>query len=171
MRVSKIVLIAGLFIAVLTPLAQAQDWPTRPITMVVPFAAGSGSDAIARIFAKRLSETLGGQVIVENIGGAGGMTAASRVAQAPPDGYQFIFGTSSTHAVNQSLYKKPLYDAAADFAPVSLVVEQQTVLVTRKGMPANDLPAFVSHVRANHETMQFGSGGLWVSNPPRLRAR
>jgi tripartite-type tricarboxylate transporter receptor subunit TctC len=159
-QVSKTVLIAGLFVAGLCPLAQAQDWPTRPMTMVIPFAAGSGSDAIARVFAKRLSEILGGQVIVENIGGAGGMTAASRVSKAPPDGYQFIFGTSSTHAVNQSLYKKPLYDAVTDFAPVALVVEQQTVLIARKGLPADDLRSFVSHVRANHEKMQFGSGGV-----------
>src|SRR6187397_2123823 len=111
MRVSIRALLAGLLIAAFCPIAQAQDWPTRPVTMVVPFAAGSGSDVIARIFAKRLSEVLG-QVIVENIGGAGGMTAASRVAKASPDGYQFIFGTSSTHAAIQSMYKKPLYDAA-----------------------------------------------------------
>ena len=160
MRVSTSALIAGLLIAAFCPIAQAQNWPTRPMMMVVPFAAGSGSDVIARIFAKRLSELLGGQVIVENVGGAGGMTAASRVAKAPPDGYQFIFGTSSTHAVIQSIYKKPLYDAANDFAPVALVVEGQTVLIARKGLPADDLRAFVNHVRANHEKMQFGSGGV-----------
>jgi tripartite-type tricarboxylate transporter receptor subunit TctC len=160
MRVSTSALIAGLLIAAFCPIAQAQNWPTRPMTMVVPFAAGSGSDAIARIFAKHLSEFLGGQVIVENIGGAGGMTAASRVAKAPPDGYQFIFGTSSTHAAIQSMYKKPLYDAATDFAPVALVVEGQTVLIARKGLPADNLRAFVSHVHANHEKMQFGSGGV-----------
>jgi tripartite-type tricarboxylate transporter receptor subunit TctC len=160
MRVSTRAVLAGLLIAPFCSIAQAQNWPTRPMTMVVPFAAGSGSDVIARIFAKRLSELLGGQVIVENIGGAGGMTAASRVAKAPPDGYQFIFGTSSTHAVIQSIYKKPLYDAATDFAAVALVVEGQTVLIARKGLPADDLRAFVSHVRVDHEKMRFASGGV-----------
>ena len=83
--------IIAALLAVSVP-AVAQPWPTRPMTMVVPFAAGSGSDAIARIFAKRLSEILSGQVIVANVGGAGGMTAASRVSKAPPDGYQFKSG-------------------------------------------------------------------------------
>src|ERR1019366_7235653 len=99
--------------------AVAQDWPTRPVTMVVPYAAGGPIDTIGRIMAARLSEVLGQQVIVENLAGAGGMTGANRVAKATPDGYTVLLASSSVLAENQSLYKKPLYNAATDFAPVS----------------------------------------------------
>lgn len=153
-------LIASLLVAAVDGRAHAQNWPARSITMVVPFAAGSGSDVVGRIFAKRISELLGAQVVVENIGGAGGMTAASRVAKAAPDGYQFILGSSGTHAVNQTLYEKPLYDAATDFAPVALVVQQQTLLIARKELPVANLRDFVDYTRANHAKMQFGSGGV-----------
>ena len=140
--------------------ADAQDWPSRPVTMVVPFAAGSGSDAIGRIFANRLSQLLGKQIVVENIGGAGGLTAATRVAKSAPDGYQFILGTSGTHASNQALYSKRPYDPAVDFTPVALVVEQQTVLIARKSLPAAGLRDFVTYSRAHAATMKFGSGGI-----------
>ena len=95
--------------------AQAQNWPTRPMTMLVPFAAGGAVDTTARNLAPRLSQILGQQVVIENLGGAGGMTAAARVAKAPPDGYQFILGNAGTHAINQTLYKRPLYNAVDDF--------------------------------------------------------
>src|SRR5947209_4264139 len=108
--------------------AAAQSWPTRPITMVVPLAAGGAGDVLARILASRLSELLGQQVIVENVGGAGGMMGASRVAKAAPDGYQFVVGSIGTHAANQTLYEKPLYNAATDFAHVALTAEQPIVL-------------------------------------------
>ena len=91
----------------LAQAATAQTWPTRPLTMVAPFAAGGTTDAIARIVAEGLNSQLGQPVIVENIGGAGGMTGANRVAKATPDGYQFLLGSVSTHAQSQSLYKKP----------------------------------------------------------------
>ena len=97
--------------------ASAQDWPTRPVTLVVPFAAGGPIDSIGRILATPLSERLGQQIIVENVGGAGGMTGSSKVAQARPDGYTMVLGTVGTHAQGQTLYKKPLYNAATDFAP------------------------------------------------------
>src|SRR5712671_2150981 len=99
--------------------AAAQSWPTRPVTMVVAFAAGSGDDVFARIVTPRLSELLGQQVIIENVGGAGGMTGTSRVAKAPPDGYQFVLGGTGTFGANQTLYKAPLYNAATDFTPVA----------------------------------------------------
>src|SRR5258708_7900000 len=101
--------------------ACAQSWPSRPMTIVVPFAAGGGADTMGRILAARLAEILGQQVIVENVGGAGGMTGAYRVVKATPDGYQFVLGTNGTHAQNQSLYKNPLYNAATDFAPVARI--------------------------------------------------
>ena len=94
-----------------THSVMAQDWPIRPVTMVVPFAAGSASDTVGRILAARLSEIFGQQVIVENVGGAGGMTGAARVAKAAPGGYQFVLGGVDTFAQNQTLYKKPLYNS------------------------------------------------------------
>jgi tripartite-type tricarboxylate transporter receptor subunit TctC len=114
---------------VVSRIARAQAFPTRPITMVVPFAAGSGSDVLGRILAPRLSEILGQQVIIENVGGAGGMIGSVRVAKAAPDGYQFVLGSTSTHAQNQSIFKNPLYNAATDFAPVALAVDLPQVLL------------------------------------------
>ena len=100
-------------------------WPTRPVTMVVPFAAGGPMDVVGRIMAQGLSEQLGQQVIIENVGGGGGMTGATRVAKAPPDGYQFVLGNVGTHAVSQSLSKNPPYDVATDFAPVVLFADRR----------------------------------------------
>ncbi len=94
--------------------AQAQDWPTRPVTMVVPFAAGGPVDTLGRILAVYLGEVLGKQVVVENVSGAGGMSGSLRVSQAAPDGYMFVLGSIGTHALNQTLYKKPLYNTATD---------------------------------------------------------
>src|ERR1700704_3719704 len=139
--------------------AAAEDWPARPVTMVVPFAAGSGSDILARIMGPRLAENLGASVIVENVGGAGGMIGAARVMKAAPDGYQFLLATAGTHAMNQTLYKKPLYNAATDFAPVALVASTPILLVTRKDLPADTLPAFVAYAKANQAKMQYGSPG------------
>jgi tripartite-type tricarboxylate transporter receptor subunit TctC len=153
--------IAALIVAALalTGSARAQDWPTRPLTMVVPFAAGGPIDVIARIVQRRLGEILGQQIIVENIGGGAGMTGSLRVAQAAPDGYTLVLGSSGTHAINQSLYKKPLYNAATDFAPVILVAEAPLVLITRKDLPVNDLKEFIAYSKANQGKMQFGSAG------------
>src|SRR3954471_21312812 len=111
---------AAAFAVVLALPAEAQTWPTRPVTMVVPFAAGGPMDVVGRIMAASLSEQLGQQVIVENVGGGGGMTGATRVARAAPDGYQFVLGNVGTHAVSQSLSKNPPYHVAADFVPVAL---------------------------------------------------
>src|SRR5437016_776137 len=150
-------------VAVSAPAA-AQNWPNRPVTMVVPYAAGGSTDIIGRIFATRLSEILRQQVIVENIGGAGGMAGANRVAKAPPDGYQFVLGNVGTHAQNQTLYKAPLYDALADFAPVALIMDQALVLVARKDFPANNLPEFIAYTKANQAKLQYASAGLGGSN-------
>jgi tripartite-type tricarboxylate transporter receptor subunit TctC len=139
--------------------ARAQDWPTRTITMVVPFPAGGPIDMVGRIFAQRLSEILGQQVIVENVGGAGGATGAARIAKANPDGYQFLLGNSGTHTYSQLIYKKPLYNAVTEFAPVSVVVENSKLLVTRKDLPANTLGEFISYAKANQAKMQYGSAG------------
>jgi tripartite-type tricarboxylate transporter receptor subunit TctC len=139
--------------------ATAQEWPTRPVTMVVPFAAGSASDTLARILGARLSEVLGQQVIIENVGGAGGMTGVARVAKAAPDGYQFVLGGIDTFAQNQTLYKKPLYNSVGDFEPVALMVEQAILLVTRNELPVKDLKEFAAYTKANQAKMQYGSAG------------
>jgi tripartite-type tricarboxylate transporter receptor subunit TctC len=157
--------IASLIAAVLvSPPAQAQDWPTRPMTMVAPFAAGGSTDAIARIVADGLSSQLHQPVIVENVGGAGGMTGANRVAKAAPDGYQFVLGNVGTHAQNQTLYKRPAYNAATDFAPVALITDQSLVLVTRKDFPANNLQEFIGYAKANQSKLQYSSAGAGGSN-------
>ncbi len=138
--------------------AAAETWPSRPVTMVVPFAPAGGTDVLGRIVGRRLSEVLGQQVIIENVGGAGGMVGSARVAKAAPDGYQFVLG-SRADAINQTLYKTPLYNFAADLAPVVLVAEQPTILVARKDLPAANLQDFIAYAKPNQSTMQMGSAG------------
>jgi tripartite-type tricarboxylate transporter receptor subunit TctC len=155
--------VAAALLAVTAPAA-AQAWPSRPMTMVVPFAAGGASDVIARILAQGLRMELGQPVVVENIGGAGGMVGASRVAKAAPDGYQMVLGNVGTHAQNQSLYKEPLYHAFTDFAPVALVTDQSLVLVVRKDFPADNLQTFMAYAKANQASLRYGSAGVGGSN-------
>jgi tripartite-type tricarboxylate transporter receptor subunit TctC len=138
--------------------AAAQVWPNRPLTMVVPFAAGGGTDVLGRIVGRRLSEVLGQQVIIENVGGAGGMVGSARVVKAAPDGYQFVLG-SRADAINQTLYKNPLYNFATDLVPVVLIADQPTLLVARKDFPAGNLQEFIAYAKANQATMQMASAG------------
>ena len=140
--------------------ASAQIWPTRPVTMVVPFAAGSSSDTAGRVLAVGLSEALGQQVVIENIGGGGGMTGTARVAKASPDGYQFVFASVDSMAIVPTMHKQPLYNSVTDFTAGGLVVEQPIVLITRKDLPVDTLQEFVAYVKANQEKMQFGSSGV-----------
>src|SRR6202795_4762690 len=143
----------------LSGAAHAGDWPTRTITMINPFAPGGPNDVVARLFAQRMGEILGQSVIVENVGGAGGMNGASRVAKAEPDGYTFLQGTVGTQAQNQTLYKKPAYNSTTDFAPVALMVEAPLVLIARKDLPVKDMKEFVAYAKANKDKMQFASAG------------
>jgi tripartite-type tricarboxylate transporter receptor subunit TctC len=138
----------------------AQNWPTRAVSAVSPFAPGSSSDTLGRILAVRMSEFLGQQVIVENSSGAGGMTGSLRVVNAPPDGYMFSIASTDTIAINQSLYKKPLYNSLTDFTPVGLVAEQPVVLIVRTDFPVNTLQEFISYVKANLAKVTFGSSGV-----------
>ena len=140
--------------------ASAQSWPTRPVTMVVSFPAGASDDILARILAPRLSELLGQQVIVENVGGAAGMIGVSRVAKAAPDGYQFVLGGLGTFAAIPTLHPNPLYNSATDFEPVALIVEQSVALVVRKDLPVGNLQEFIAYAKANHAGMQYGSAGI-----------
>jgi tripartite-type tricarboxylate transporter receptor subunit TctC len=138
--------------------AAAESWPSRPLTMVVPFAAGGGTDVLGRIVGRRLSEVLGQQVIIENVGGAGGMVGSARVVKAAPDGYQFVLG-SRADAINQTLYKTPLYNLTTDLAPVVLIADQPTLLVARKDLPVENLQEFIAYARKTQVVMQYGSAG------------
>jgi len=143
----------------LTVPSGAQGWPTRPVTMTVPFAAGGTTDVLGRIMAERVGEILGQQFVVENIGGAGGMTGSNRVAKAPPDGSQLLFSGLGPLALSQTLYKKPLYNTVTDLAPVALIAEVPLVLVARRDLPVGTLAEFIAYAKANHAKMTFGSAG------------
>jgi tripartite-type tricarboxylate transporter receptor subunit TctC len=152
---------AGLIMAAFTLApAFAQEWPTRTITLVVPFTPGGGVDISARLQAQAIGDILGQNVIVENIGGGAGMTAGGRVAHAAPDGYIFMIGNTGTHAYNQSLYKKPLYNSVTDFTPVGLVSESPRILNARKDLPVKGLQEFIAWLKANESAAQFGSAGV-----------
>ncbi len=154
-------LAAGLVAALplMTPAA-AQEWPSRPVSLVIPFAPGSASDVVGRVFAGRLSEILGQQVVVENVGGAGGTIGVTRVSKATPDGYQFVMGGIDTMAMSRALYKKLAYDPLTDFEPVAMVAEQPIVLLTRKDLPVKNLQEFIDHLKKNPGKLQYGSAGV-----------
>src|SRR5204863_6162261 len=143
----------------LTASAGAQTYPTRPVTMVIPFAASGPTDVLGRVVGARMSEILGQQVVIENVTGAGGQTGSRRVADSAPDGYNFLIGTVGTHAQAQTLYKKPLYNSQTDFTPVGLIAQVPIALIARKDLPVKDFKEFVAYAKANQAKMQFGSAG------------
>jgi tripartite-type tricarboxylate transporter receptor subunit TctC len=152
--------IAAGALCAMAPAASAQDYPTRAITLMVPFAPGGGIDASARMQAQRLSEILGVPIVVENNGAAAGMAGSARVANATPDGYTMLIGNSGTHVYSQALYRKPLYNSLTDFTPVALMTESPRILLGRKDLPANGLAEFIAYARANQAKMQYGSAGV-----------
>jgi putative tricarboxylic transport membrane protein len=137
-----------------------QAWPTRPVTLIVPFAPGGGIDASARIQAQAMGELLGQTVVVENMGAAAGTVGSLRVARAEPDGYTMLMANSGTHAYSQWIYNKRPYDASADFTPVGLVSESPRILVARKDLPVSGLQEFIAYLKANQAKMQYGSAGV-----------
>jgi len=141
------------------PPAAGQEWPIRPVTLVVGFPPGGADDAIARVFAPRLAEKLGQPVNVENVAGKSGLTAATRVAKAAPDGYEIIFGSSSIHAASQSVFKNPPYKSEVDFAPVTLLAEQPFIVIARKDFPAGNLQDFLLVARRPGAPLRYGSAG------------
>lgn len=156
----------GLLTAIITaalacaaPGAQAQPYPTRPITVIVPFTAGGPTDVLARILAQHMTQTLGQQIVVENITGAGGTIGSARVAKAAPDGYTMVMGNLGTHAASVGIYKNLAYDPRVDFEPVMLVGSTPMVLITRKNFPADTLGDFTAHAKANPSKVTFGSAG------------
>jgi tripartite-type tricarboxylate transporter receptor subunit TctC len=153
--------VAGLLTAI--PLASAQQpWPARPITVIVPFAAGGPTDVLARILGQHMSQTLGQQIVVENVTGAGGSIGAARVARAAPDGYTLVLGNLGTHAAAVGLYKNLSYDPRVDFEPVMLLATTPMVLVVRKTLAVDTLQDFIAHAKANRIT--FGSAGTGSSS-------
>src|SRR5438128_1915537 len=157
MRTTTTGVLAGLL--ALTASAGAQNYPARPVTMVIPFAAGGPTDVLGRVVGARMSETLGQQVVIENVTGAGGQTGSRRVADSAPDGYNFVVGTVGTHAQSQTLYKKPLYNSQTDFTPVGLIAQVPIALIARKDLPVKDFKEFVAYAKENQSKMQFGSAG------------
>ncbi len=140
--------------------AAAQDWPTRPVTVIVPWAAGGPVDTVARIVSSRVSEILGQQMVIENQGGAGGSTGAARASKAAPDGYTVLLSGSAVLAQNPALYKRQLYNPITDFEHSALHNDSARVLITRKDFPANTFAEFVAYVKANADKLQYGSPGV-----------
>lgn len=140
--------------------ASAQGWPSRPVTMVAPYAAGGPLDVVGRAIAARAGEILGQPIVVENVTGAGGMVGSKRVADASPDGYQFVLGTAGSHAQSQTLYAKPLYDAVSAFTPVALLARTPIVLVVRNDLAPKTLPEFVAYAKEKQGKLTYGSAGV-----------
>jgi tripartite-type tricarboxylate transporter receptor subunit TctC len=136
-----------------------QPYPTRPITVVVPFTAGGPTDVLARILGQHMSQTLGQQIVVENVGGGGGSLGAARVAKAAPDGYTLVMGNLGSHAASVGLYKNLSYDPRIDFEPVMLVATTPMVLVVRKNLQIATLKDFTAYAKANPHKVTFGSAG------------
>ena len=168
MQFRKLLLAAGLAAAGLADFgchgAAAQDWPSRPITMVVPFAAGGPMDTLARILQPGLSETLGQQVIIENMPGGGGLVGSLRVSQAAVDSHMFVLASIGTHAIGYSMHSKPPYHPVNDFQPVAFVADTPLMLMTKKDLPPNNLKEFIAYAKANHGKMVFSSGGSGTSS-------
>lgn len=156
---------AALGLAATAP-ALAQGFPNKPITMVVPFAAGGGTDIAARIIGPKMAELLGQNVIIENVAGAGGNVGTNRVAKAAPDGYTILMGTISTHAINPAVFKSMPHDPVKDFAPISLLVLVPSVLTVSKDFPANNVRELIARLKAEPDKHSYASSG--VATPQHL---
>jgi tripartite-type tricarboxylate transporter receptor subunit TctC len=138
----------------------AQTWPTRPITLIVPFPPGGSTDVSARVVADHMSKTLGQQIVVQNVGGAGGTTGSTRAMQAAPDGYTLLMGQMGTHAAAPALFPKLAYRPDVDFEPIGLVASFPVLIAARKDFPANNLKEFVTYVKANQTKLNMGHAGV-----------
>lgn len=149
------------FLAVAIPAGPARaGWPDRNITMLVPFAAGGPTDVVARIVAENMSRTLGQQVVIENVAGAGGTTGIARAAQAAPDGYSIMMGHMGTHGAAPAVYPGLKYDPIKDFAPVGMASGTPIVIVARKSFPAKDLKEFMAYAKANGAKLNEAHAGV-----------
>jgi tripartite-type tricarboxylate transporter receptor subunit TctC len=143
--------------------ADAQDWPTKQVNLIVPFSAGGTTDLFGRLLANYMHQKFGQPFIVENRAGAGGNLGAAAVAKAAPDGYTFLVGTVSTHAINPFIYSKLPYDTVKDFQPVSLIARLPNILVVHPSLPANNVAELIAHLKANPEKLSYGSSGTGTS--------
>ena len=150
--------VAALALAGAVLPAFGQAYPSRPIKFIVPFAAGSATDAVARIIGDHASKTLGQPIVIENIGGASGVVAAQNVARAEPDGHTILITTNTTHGANQSLLKRVPYDAEKDFEPVTKLGTITLALIANPSVPAKTVAELIAHAKANPGKLSFGSG-------------
>ncbi|MDB5558117.1 MAG: transporter substrate-binding protein [Enterovirga sp.] len=153
-------LMAGAAASLAAPAIAQSSFPNRPITMVVPFAAGGSTDVVARIIAQQMSESLGQQIVVENVGGAGGNVGAARVAKGEPDGYQILMGTVATHALNPLMLKRKPYDPVTDFTPISLLALVPNVLIVNTSLPAKTVPELIALLKADPGKYNYASSGI-----------
>lgn len=154
----RAMLVAAAIAAVALPAA-AQDYPTRPITLVIPFAAGGSTDVVGRIIAERMGQELGQQVVVENRAGAGGSLGAGTVARAAPDGYTILMGTVATHALNPLILAQSPYDPVTDFAPISLLVVVPNVLAVNPELPVNTVQELIDLAKEKPGELAYASSG------------
>ncbi len=143
---------------------QASDYPSRPITVVVPFAAGGPSDVVARVVTDHMAKTLGQPMVVENVGGAGGTLGSARVASAEPDGYTVLAGSMGSHVAAPVLTPNLKYDPKTDFVPVGITSHAPAVVVARKDFPAKDLKEFIAYVKQNGDKVRQAHGGIGASS-------
>jgi tripartite-type tricarboxylate transporter receptor subunit TctC len=141
-------------------VARAEAYPTRPVTIIVPFAPGGGADVSGRIAGEHMSRTLGQRFVIENFPGAGGTTGSIRAMRANPDGYTIQVGHIGTHAISVSLYPHLAYKPDVDFAPIGVVVENPILITARKDFPANNLAEFAAYLKANAEKLNMGHAGV-----------
>jgi tripartite-type tricarboxylate transporter receptor subunit TctC len=155
-------LFAGLLSSALAtaPAAAQADYPSRPVTVIVPFAAGGPTDTITRIVGEHMSRTLGQQLVVENVVGAGGTTATTRAKRATPDGYTIMTGHMGTHAAAVGLYPNLAYNPATDFEPIGLIAGTPILILAKKDFPAKDLKEFVTYVKANGPKLNEAHAGV-----------
>jgi tripartite-type tricarboxylate transporter receptor subunit TctC len=157
---SRMLAAGGLAVVAGAGPAEAQDYPTRAITMIVPFAAGGPTDVVARIVTGHMAQTLGQSIIIENVVGAGGTTATARAARAANDGYTLITGHMGTHAASVPLYPKLAYHPEKDFEPVALLAGTPILILAKKDFPAKDLKEFITYVKANTDKMNMAHAGV-----------
>jgi len=143
-----------------TSLATAQEYPARPVTLVVPAAAGGSTDFTARLLGKHLSVALGQQFVVENVGGGSGNIGNAKAAKAPPDGYTLLLSYSGYHVANPHLFKSPGWDPLKSFDPIALAVRAPHVVLVKKGLPVTDLKSFISYAKTNSGKLNYASSGV-----------
>jgi len=162
MACSRLTAVCAVALALALP-ARAEDYPTRPITLIVPFAAGGSSDVNARLVAEQMSRHLGQPLVIENIGGAGGAVALARVAQAAPDGYTIVQGNSGTNTAVY-LFTPDVKFAPSDFAPIGMFNKSSAVVAIRKDFPSENLSQFIAHARQNPGRLNIGHSGVGSQN-------